>query len=116
MLAAYMIGLLPDGEAVYTDSLRPIEEQKKTAMGWLATYDQLLSVHAVVGGTISDITASYCRMWINNADLSSIEEESDFPSLIRETVPELVSDLINSWDEEARGQRDHRSHYLTSVL
>lgn len=115
MLAAYMIGLLPDGEAVYTDSNLPIEEQKKAALEW-PRHHELLSVHAIVGGTITDITAAFCKMWINRADLSWIEGESDFPEIIRDTVPELVSEVISAWEDEANHQRHLRADYHASVL
>jgi len=116
MIPAYMLGLLPDGEALYTDSFKPIEAQKQDAMGWLRHYDNLISVHAVVGGTISDITAAFCRMWINNADLSDYCAESDFPDLVRETVPELIAEVLSDREEEATYQRELRSDYYAGLL
>lgn len=115
MVPAYMLGLLPEGEAVYTDAALPIEEQKKAALEWPRDHE-LVSVHAIVGGTITDITAAFCRMWMNRADLSWITEESEFPQIIRDTVPELVSEVTSAWDEEARGQRQLRSDYHAGLL
>lgn len=116
MIAAFLLGLLPDGEALYTDSFKPLEEQKLDAIKWLHDYDNLISVHAIVGAEITDITAAYCRMWINRADLSDIRDESDFPSLIRETVPEHVSEVIAAWEDEERHRGQLRSDYHASVL
>lgn len=116
MIAAYMIGLLPDGEAVYTDSAKPLDAQKLESLDWLRHYDSLLSVHAVVGGTISDITAAYCRMWINKADLSDLETESDFPGIVRDTVPELVAEVLRDWAESERADRELRSDYRAGAL
>lgn len=116
MIATYMIGLLPDGDAVYTDNLKPLEAQKVDALKWASDHADLLSVHAVVGNEITDITAAYCRMWMNRADLSDIEDEDGFPSIIRETVPELVGEVVSGWAEDARAYRDLRSDYRASVL
>jgi hypothetical protein len=110
-----MIGLLSDGEAVYTDSAKSIEAQKQDAMRWLDHYD-LTSVHAVVGSAISDITAAYCRMWINNADLDDYGSEAAFPDLIRNTVPELVAEVLADRADAERAYRDLRADYRASAL
>lgn len=115
MVEAYMIGLLPEGEAVYTDSSKPIEAQKAEAMEWPSNHD-LQKVMAVVGDSITDITAAFCRMWINNADFSNTYVESDFPQIIRDTVPELVAELLADWKAEAEHRRDLRADYHASVL
>lgn len=116
MITAYMIGLLPDGDALYTDSSKPIEAQKRDAMEWLRHHDNLLAVHAVVGGTITDITAAFCRMWINNADLDDYGSEDAFPDLVRETVPELVDEVLADRAEAERAYRDLRADYRAGAL
>lgn len=116
MVTAFILGLLPDGEAYYTDTAKPIEAQKLDAMEWFLRSNDLLSIHAVVGAQVTDISAAFCRMWITKADLSHIEEESDFPQLVRDLVPELVSEVVTAWEEEARGQSQLRSDYYASAL
>lgn len=114
MISVYMIGLISDGEAFYTDSAKPLDAQKADSLAW-AGYD-LIKVLAVVGSEVTDITAAYCRMWINKADLSDMLDESDFPSIIRETVPELVTEALRELDEADRAQRQLASDYRASVL
>lgn len=116
MIPVYMIGLLPYGEAIYTDSAKSIEAQKQDAMEWLGQYEALISIHAVVSGSISDITASFCRMWLNKTDLSDYDQESDFPDIVRRSVPELVSEILRDHAENAENQRQLRSDYRASVL
>lgn len=116
MISAFMIGLLPYGEALYTDSAKPIEAQKKDAMEWVGQYETLISVHAVVGASISDITAAYCRMWMNHTDLDGYESEAEFPDLIRNTVPELVAEVLADRAEAAETSRQLRADYRASVL
>lgn len=111
-----MIGLLPHGEALWTSPELPLEEQKAQALEWMGQYENLQSVHAVVDGSISDITAAYCWMWMNRTDLSDIEEVGDFPELVRNTVPELVEEVATAWAEEAEGQRQLRSDYRAGAL
>lgn len=115
MLAAYMIGLLPEGEAFYTDSAKPLEEQKVDTFEW-PLRDDLASVHAVVGGTITDITAAWCRMWINRADLSDFDRAEDFPRIIRDHVPELIDEVMRNRRENERAQRQLASDYRASRL
>lgn len=115
MIAAFILGLLPEGEALYTDTATPLENQKQAAMEWLQHYD-LVSVHAIVGGTITDISAAFCRMWINKADLSGIDREDDFPALVRSHVPELVAEVMRDRAENERAERQLRSDYRASAL
>ena len=116
MVRAFMIGLLPDGEALYTDSAKPLEDQKADAVDWLEWHHDLISVHAVVGGEISDITAAYCRMWVNKADLSLYDAESNFPPVVRQWVPELVAEVLSDRKADEVAARELASDYFASVI
>jgi hypothetical protein len=111
-----MIGLLPLGEAVYTNPANSLDDQKAEALEWMGQCESLKSVHAVVNGTISDITAAYCRMWFNKTDLSDYERDSDFPMLVRFTVPELIDELMSDRAENARGSAQLAADYRAGAL
>lgn len=116
MLGPYMIGLLPDGEAFYTAHHQPMEAQKADALTWLGRNDGLLTVYAVVGNEITDITAAYCKMWVNKADLSPYADEQDFPAVVRAMVPEMVAEVLACRIEDERGQRELVADYHASLL
>lgn len=116
MQRPFMIGLLPEGEAFYTNPANSLDDQKSEAIEWLSLRDDLISVHGVVNGTITDITAAYCRMWINKADLSGYAEESDFPGIIRDHEPGLVAEVLSDREENDRASRQLRSDYHAGLL
>jgi hypothetical protein len=116
MSAPFMLGLLPEGEAFYTNPANSLADQKEEAIEWLLRRDDLISVHGVVNGTITDITAAYCRMWINKADLSDYRTESDFPEVVRNHEPALVSEVLSDRAENERGDRQLSADYRAGAL
>ncbi len=116
MLGPCMIGLLPDGEAFFTNSRSTLEDQKAEAIEWLLRRDDLISVHGVVNGTITDITPAYCRMWMNKADLSDYNEEHDFPAMVREHEPKLIAEVLSDRAENDRAERALRADYRADAL
>lgn len=111
-----MIGLLTDGEAFCTDSRSTLEDQKAEAIEWLSRRDDLISVHGVVNGTITDITAAYCRMWLRKADLSDYRTEMDFPDVVRNHEPDLIAEVLSDRAENARAERELRADYRAGAL